>query len=304
VTRRERVLAAALLLVSVACTSGSSGTSTDVTTDDAITVASFDFPESELLAEIYAQALEGAGVRVEREPSLGPRELVLPALERGLIELVPEYQGSLVTFLGGRPSADPTASQRTLDDLIEPDGLLAATPAPAQDRNAVVVTTSTAVEHQLSTISDLAGVDGSMAFGGPPECPERPLCLLGLHDRYGLRFASFVPLDAGGPLTVQALHGSFIDVGLLFTTDPALGTGDLVVLSDDRALQPSERIVPIIRADALERFGPEVLAALDAASAGLTTESLRAMNTRVGDGTPPSEVAAAFLAGLPSAAVG
>jgi osmoprotectant transport system substrate-binding protein len=275
----------------------------DVTADDAITVGSFGFPESDLLAAIYTGALRDAGIDAERV-TVGPRELLLPALERGLIEVVPEYQGSLVSFLGGRPSADPDEIQRRLETLLEPVGLRAAAPASAQDRNAVVVTAPTSVSLGLTSVSDLRGIAGSLRFGGPPECPERPLCLLGLEGRYGLRFGSFVPLDVGGPLTVQALHRGFVDAAILFTTDPALATGDLVALKDDRGLQPSERVVPILRADAIDRFGPGAVAALDAVSAGLTTETLRAMNARVAGGEPAEAVAEAYLDGLAMAGVG
>jgi len=175
-----------------------------------ITVGSFDFPESVLLADMYAGALAANGFPVRVLPDLGPRELVDPALMSGLARVAPR-----------------------------------------------------------------------LAFGGPPECPERVYCLLGLEHVYGLRFRAFVPLDAGGPLTLQALEAGDIGVALLFSTDPAITADHLVVLADDRGLQPAENVVPLVRRDAVARYGPRLLAVLDTVSARLTTVSLRALDAQV-----------------------
>jgi osmoprotectant transport system substrate-binding protein len=266
-----------------------------VTDDGAITVAGFDFPESTLLVEIYAQALTRAGYEVERAPALAPRELLMPGLERGLVEVVPEYEGSATSFLGGEASADETTARGELERLLTDRGLVAAAPADAQDRNAIVVRADVAADHGLDTLSDLAAVAPGLRFGGPPECLERDLCLPGLERRYGIRFEEFVPLDAGGPLTLHAIRAGFVDAALLFTTDPALVDGDLVTLEDDRQLQPSERVVPIVAAAVLDRFGDGVLDALDRASAGLTTEVLRDLNAAVQSGTPVEVVARRYL---------
>ena len=123
-------------------------------------------------------------------------------------------------------------------------GLVAGRPAAAQDGNAIVVTAATAARYRLRTISDLAKVAGHLIFGGPPECVENPSCLPGLKLVYGLRFREFVPLDSGGPLTRQALLDGDVSVALLFTTDPAIRAQHLVVLTDNRGLQPAENVVP------------------------------------------------------------
>ena len=266
-------------------------------TDLAITVAGFDFPESSILAEIYALALERAGYPVRRHLALGPRELLLPALERGLVDLVPEYEGSATAFLGGTPSPDPEVTHAALGGLLAERGLRAGTPARAQDRNVFVVPVELAERHDLTRLSDLAPLDDALRLGGPPECPVRPFCLLGLEERYGLVFRAFVPLDAGGPLTLQALRDGFVDVGLVFTTDPVLDDGEFVPLADDRGLQPTERIVPIVREDVVDRYGAEVLDVLDEATANLTTAVLRAMNATVADGESVPDVAADYFAG-------
>ena len=282
------------------CTRGSGPTgNAAVLTDDAITVGSFDFPENELLAEIYAQALVRASFTVKRDFDLGPRELVLPAMQRGLIELVPEYQGSALEFLGGVPSANASATQAALLETLAARGLLGLPAAPAQDQNAFVVTDATARRLHLHELSDLATTGGSLRLGGPEECADRPLCMRGLQDVYGIRFASFVPLDTGGPLTVQALRQGFVDVGLLFTSSAALEGGDLLELTDDRRLEPSEHIVPVIRPEVLQRFGSGVAEALATVTTPLTTGDLRRMNAEVQNGRSIAEVAAAWVAAHP-----
>jgi len=171
-----------------------------------------------------------------------------------------------------------------------------ARPAAAQDANAIVVTTTIAARYGLRSISDLAIASPHLIFGGPPECPERSYCLRGLTQTYRVRFKEFVPLDTGGPLTLQALSAGEIDAGLLFTTDPAIVAKHLVILTDDRGLQPAENIVPMVRRDAVAKYGPGLIAALDAVSARLSTKSLRALDSRVElDGRDPRAVAREWL---------
>ena len=299
--RRRLGVAIACALLLGACTRGSSTTGgAAVLGDDAITVGSFDFPESELLAEIYAQALARAGFTVERDFDLGPRELVLPAMQRGLVELVPEYQGSALAFLGGVPSADGATTQAALLAALAARHLRGLPAAPAQDQNAFVVTDATARRLHLRDLSDLARTGGALRLGGPEECADRPLCMRGLEDVYGIRFAGFVPLDTGGPLTVQALRQGFVDVGLLFTSSAALESSDLVELRDDRHLEPAEHIVPVIRPEVLQRFGTGVAEALAAVTTQLTTADLRRMNAQVQDGRSIADVAAAWVAAHPT----
>jgi osmoprotectant transport system substrate-binding protein len=264
-----------------------------------ITVGSFDFPESVLLAEIYGQALAAARFPVRILPNLGPRELVDPALMDGLVQLVPEYAGSALEFISlGRLSAtsDAGAANRALAGSVTGRGLVAAAPAPAQDANAIVVTAATAARYGLRSIADLARVAPRLLFGGPPECPERPYCLRGLQRAYGLRFKAFIPLDAGGPLTLQALEAGYVGVALLFTTDPGIPARHLVVLADDRGLQPAENITPLVRRDVIARYGPSLVALLNRVSALLDTSTLRALDAQVElDGRGPHSVARAWL---------
>jgi osmoprotectant transport system substrate-binding protein len=249
-----------------------------------ITIGSFDFPESVLLAEIYGQALAAARFPVRILPNLGPREVVDSALMDGLLQLVPEYAGSALKFFSlGRRSAtsDAGAANKALAKAVTGRGLTVARPAPAQDANAIVVTAATATRYRLRSIADLATVAPRLTFGGPPECPGRPYCLPGLKRVYGLRFKTFTPLDAGGPLTLQALQAGYIGAALLFTTDPNIPARHLAVLADDRGLQPAENITPLVRSSVIARYGPRLLAVLNRVSARLETGTLRTLDARV-----------------------
>jgi osmoprotectant transport system substrate-binding protein len=213
--------------------------------------------------------------------------------------VVPEYSGSALEFVSlGRQSAtsDVTATGRALAGWAAGRGLVAGRPSAAQDANVIVVTAATAARYGLRSVAGLARVAPRLAFGGPPECQQRVYCLLGLKQVYGLRFRVFIPLDAGGPLTLQALEAGNIGVALLFSTDPAITADHLMVLADDRGLQPAENVVPLVRQDAVARYGPRLLAVLDTVSARLTTGSLRALDARAElRGQDPRLVAESWL---------
>ena len=267
--------------------------------DEAVAVASFNFPESRLVAEIYVQALEDEGVPVRRELDLGPRELVFPALRQGRVDIVPEYLGTALT--AAAPAAtvdrsDPGAVRAALAETVGPWGLRVLRYADAQNQNGLVVTSATAKRLGLRTTSDLGPVARRLTLGGPPECPTRRYCLEGFADVYGLHFAAFVPL-AGQSYVRQALEDDVVDVGVLFTTDGALAGDDLILLDDDLALQPAENLVPVVRSDVLEAAGGQrVVAALDEVSQRLTSANLRFLNWRVAvAGNDPASEARGWL---------
>jgi osmoprotectant transport system substrate-binding protein len=296
--RRSFALAASLAFLLAGCV-GSGTPAQDARGDDAITVASFDFPESILLAEIYAQAIEGAGVRVEREAALGPRELVMPALLEGLVEFVPEYSGSGLQFLAGEGSTSPT-SEINHERFAERLGALDVTAldaSPAEDQNGFAVTQETAQRYGLRTLSDLARVSDQLVFGGPPECLQRPFCIPGLERVYGISFGDvFSNLDAGGQRTVSALAEGTVDVALLFTSDAAIDLNDFVLLQDDLGLQPAENVTPVVRTGLLDRYGPTLADTVNAVSALLTTDELRTLNAEVARGADPRQIASRWLA--------
>ncbi len=291
---RKGVVGAALVAVALTAAACGSGDDADGPT---IVVASFNFGESLILGEIYAQALEDGGYPVERNLGLGSREVVKPALESGEIGLVPEYTGSLGNFLGVVPTADEESTWQEVKDAFEENGVTLLGYAPAQDKNGFVVTAETAASLGLTTVSDLAPHASGLVFGGPPECPERLNCLPGLESVYGLTFAEFKPLDVGGPLTVAALEGGDIDVGVLFTTDGVIAAKGLLLLDDDQGLNPAENIVPAVRLDIVEAYGDDFVDLMDEVSAAITTPELTEMNRRAGiDQEDPADIAAQWLA--------
>ncbi len=280
-----------LALVATACGSGDGATE-----GDPIRIASFNFNESVIVAEIYAQGLEANGYTVERQLNLGNREVVKPALEAGEIDLVPEYTGSLGGFLEVEQTAEEEAMWEAAKTAFEELGVTLLAFSPAQDKNAYVVTAETADEFALTNVSDLQPVAGELIFGGPPECPDRPLCLQGLEEVYGLQFAEFVPLDAAGPITIAALESGEIDVATLFTTQGIIAANGWVSLEDDMGLNPAENLVPAIRTEVVDAYGDELVALLDSYSAALTTEDLTAMNARADiDQEDPALIAEEWL---------
>jgi osmoprotectant transport system substrate-binding protein len=266
--------------------------------DDVVTVGSFDFAESVIVAEVYSQGLEAAGFKVRRAFELGPREFVGPALAAGLVEFVPEYGGTAAEFYSvgrAKPTGDVVATHRALEGAVDGKPLVALAAAPAQDANTFVVTNATAQRFHLTTLSDLQSVAGQLKFGGPPECFGRPLCLAGLVDTYGLHFHELITLDAGGPLTHLALKQGLVDVALLFTTDSSIAQEGLVELVDDRGLEPAESITPLLRKEVVAQLGPDLVTAIDAVSAKLTTAAVRDLNGRARvAGAEPGAVAAAW----------
>jgi len=270
----------ALALVVSAC--GDDGSGDGTKEGPTITVSSFNFGESLILGEIYAQVLEANGYPVSRTFNLGSRELVNPALKNGEIDLLVEYTGSLLTFEGGTPTPDPEETYQALVAAVTDAGLVPLAYGPAEDKNGIVVTAETAAALSLSTVSDLAAYNGTLVFGGPPECPERQYCLIGLQEVYGLEFTAFRPLDVGGPLTVAALEGGEIDVALLFTSDGVIAAKGFVLLADDLNLQPAENIVPVTTDEIVAAYGDELAALLDSVTAKITTIELTELNKRYG----------------------
>jgi len=291
---RSRVVGATMVafaLVVSAC--GSGGDTTDGPT---ITVGSTNFGEQLILGEIYASVLEDAGYDVERKFNLGTREVVNPALKSGEIDLLAEYTGTLLTFEGGTSSTDSDQTWNDLKDAIADDGLLALAYAPAQDKNGFVVTAETAAELGVTKMSDLAAFNGTLVLGGPPECPDREFCLIGLQGVYGLDFADFKPLDVGGSLTVAALEGGEIDLGLLFTSDGVIAAKGFVLLEDDMNLQPAENIVPIANQETFDAYGDDLIDLINEVTQVITTAELSDLNKRYGlDAEDPETLANEWL---------
>jgi osmoprotectant transport system substrate-binding protein len=297
----SRALGAALvavLLLATGCSgpgvAGSLGAG-DGTKGTIVVGVSGAFAENELVAEMYAQVLEHAGYKVQRQFDLPSRETSENALESGQIDLKPEYLSSLLLYLdpNAHASNDPAAVARRDAELLRPRGITMLTPSPAQDTNEFVASLETAEHFRLTTMSSLARVAGQLTMGGPPECPQRPYCLAGLKRVYGIVFDDFQPLDAGGPLTVAALKDGRVQIGLLFSTDPSIEQNDFVPLVDDKHLQNAENITPVIRSNQLTGV---VRGLLDAVSARLTTRKMTELVGKVSiHGKSVAAVAKGFL---------
>lgn len=196
-----------------------------------LTIGAANFGENQTLANIYAEVLKKAGFDVKVK-TVGNRELYEPALEKGELDVVPEYAGTLTEFINkaeNGATAEPLASGdldatvEALNGLGEQVGLVFGEPSAAADQNAFAVTTAFAEEHGVQTLSDLAeACGGGLVLGGPPECPERPFCQPGLEETYGLTFENFSALDAGGPLSKTALKQGKVTVSLVFSSDAEL----------------------------------------------------------------------------------
>ena len=284
----------ALVLVLGACGSGEEedGNGTGGGEDKGqITVGDDSFAESQIVAEMYAAVLEDAGYEVERQSS-ETREVRLPAMESGEIDVAPEYLATLLSVLDPQSErvSDPEDAAAELDPLLADMGLTVLEPSDAVDTNVFVVTPDTAETY--TAISDLAPDASELTLGGPAECPKRPYCIPGLEEVYGIEFGDFKPLEYG-PATVAALEAGEVDVALLFSTDGIINEKGLVVLEDDKNLQAADNITPLVTEEVLD---DEVKSLLNDVSAALTTENVTEMNTRVSvDQEDPEDVAQEFL---------
>ena len=270
-----------LALVASACSSGDGASGSKP-----VRIGGFDFSESTILANIYGGALRAKGYRVEIRASLGNREVVAPALERGDIDAYAGYAATELEFLNGAAGEATSDVATTVDRLrarLRPQGLTALDASGAVNTNVFAVTKATAERYDLTRLSDLAPVAARFVFGGPPECPARPFCLAGLERTYGLKFKDFRALDPGGPLSKDALEQGQVDVALMFSSDGALAARGLVVLDDDKHLQQADNVVPLIRTAVANRT---VTKALNDVSAALTTADLGKMNKRSEDEDP------------------
>ena len=259
-----------------------------------VVVGSADFTESTLLAEIYAGALEAKGIKVKKTLNIGSREAYIPALQDGSIDLIPEYTGVLDQYFDKDASATDSDAVYTELQAALPKDLIVLEKSEAEDKDAVVVTRETADKYDLTSIGDLKEVAGDLTLGGPPEWKTRPTGVPGLEKLYGVKFDSFRALDAGGPLSVQALKNGQVDAANLFTTDPNIPANDFVALEDPEHLFAAQNVVPLI---AKSKADETVTDALNAVSAALDTETLAGLLEEVVlDKKDAADVAKEFLA--------
>lgn len=249
---------------------------------DVIRVGSEQFPENQLLGEIYAQALEAQGVTVERRFAIGSRETYYPALLDGSIDVVPDYNGNLLRYVVPEATeSSPEEVYAALQSALPPE-LTLLEQAAAENKDAFTVTRAFAEANNLTSIEDVVPLCPTIQFGGPTQFQERSYGIQGMRENYGCEFKGFTPLDTGGPLTVAALADGTIQGADLFTTDPALLANDFVTLEDPKNNFPAQNIVPLMNAG---KVTPQVEEALNGVSAALSQEELLALNVIIGEQT-------------------
>ncbi|MEU6556182.1 ABC transporter substrate-binding protein [Streptomyces sp. NPDC046915] len=268
---------------------GSGSTAGGGSSKGGVTIGTANFTENQVLGYLYAAVLSAAGVKVKVRPNLGTREIVIPALRAGDIDLLPEYQGALLNYLAPKDaSAEPGTMQNALT-LALPAGLQVLPYGQAADSDCFVVTRATAQKYGLTSLADLAKQNGELVIGAAPEVKKRRVGAVGLRDVYGVEFKEFKSLDSDGPLVKGALKKGDVDVANLFTTDTDIAANGWVVLTDPKNLIPSQHIVPLI---ADRKADDTVRKALARLGNILTTAQLTELNRLVDkDKKDPEDVA-------------
>lgn len=254
---------------------------------DSIVIGSQAYYSNEIIAEIYAQALEGAGFEVDRQFNIGQRDAVIPSLQDGTIQLTPEYTGNLLQFFD--PDTTATTSEdvyAALEDAL-PEGVTVLEQSSATDQDSYNVTAAFAQEHSLTSIGDLAGIS-PLVLGGAPELETRPYGPTGLKDKYGVD----VTFNATADTTVDELVAGNIQVANVYSADPRIQTDNLVTLEDPEGLFLASNVVPLVSTSVSE----EIAEVINKVSAALTPEGLVALNVQsTEDQKSPKDIAAGWL---------
>ena len=303
-TRIAAVLIASAAAVALtACGSSSKSTAssnplapTTKAAAGSITIGANNFAESTILADIYGGALKAQGFKVTYKYNIGSREVSYGLLKSGTVQLMPEYNGSLLAYLDSKAVPTSAADTDTLLTGQLAPGLEILTPSPAEDKDSLTVNSVTAAKYHLtatSTIADLKPYMSDLVIGAAPEFQTRVQGLLGLKSEYGLTFKGFKALDPGGPLTEGALKNNNVQVADIFTTDSSITTNHWITLQDPKDLFGYQNVIPVGEKTVLT---PTAVSALNAVSAKLTTAALLDLDTQVGvDGKDPEAVASAWL---------
>ena len=291
-TRMLALGASTLALVLSACSVGGGGTT--------IKVGSDGFDEARVVAEIYAQALEANGFKVDRAGiGLGTRKVTAAALESGQIDLKPEYIGSGLAYYGGQKSSDSAAERTALQAILDGKGggMTVLDYTSAQDTNAFVVRKATADQFSLTKMSDLAAVQDKLKWGLATDCPTNPVCAAALKSVYGLDPKNVTLLDACSTPMADALKATTIDLAELCSTGPEILVNGWVLLADDKSTQPADNLAPIVRNDLLAKVDKTKLASvLNAISAKIDTATLADLYKQVAvDKKDIAAVATAWL---------
>ncbi|MFC9429323.1 ABC transporter substrate-binding protein [Streptomyces sp. NPDC056987] len=259
---------------------------------DGLTIGTANFTENQILGYLYASVLGAAGVKTKVRPNLGTREILIPALKGGDIDLLPEYQGALLHYLSPKATATEEGEMQNALAVALPAGLQVLPYGKAEDSDAFAVTRATAEKYGLTTLADLRKQNGKLVIGAAPEVKKRVVGVVGLKEIYGVEFKEFKSLDSSGPLVKGALKKGDVDVANLFTTDTDIAAEGWVVLTDPKNLIPGQHIVPLIADRKADSTVRKALAELGNA---LSTEDLTELNRKVDkDKKDPEDVARAW----------
>jgi len=279
---RTFLVSALVALAAFVAVPVSASASNESSSKPTIIIGSTNFEEQAIVSNIWADALKKAGYPVTVEPALGTRAIVVPALEKGQIDLEPDYAASLLGFLHGgtpQPAGDNISTAVPADQkALAQYGVTVLPASKALDTNVFVVTQATAKQYHLTTISSLKANASKLTLGGPPECPTFAGCEAGLKKVYGLNFAGFKSLDEAGPLSVAALKNGEVQVVELFSSDGNVVSNNFVALTDNKHLEGADYIVPVIRKSVNTSGVANVLNSVDAK---LTTAAISKLNLDV-----------------------
>lgn len=257
-----------------------------------VTIGTANFTENQVLGYLYAAVLTATGVKTNVRPNLGTREILIPAIKGGDIDLLPEYQGALLHYLAPKATETEEGEMQNALAVALPAGLQVLPYGMAEDSDAFVVTRETAKKYGLTSLADLQKQNGKLVIGAAPEVKKRQVGVVGLKEVYGVEFKEFKSLDSSGPLVKGALKKGDVDVANLFTTDTDIQANDWVVLTDPENLIPGQHIVPLI---ADRKADSAVRKALARLGNVLTTAQLTELNRQVDkDKKDPEDVANAF----------
>lgn len=241
---------------------------------DTLVVGSQQYYSNTVIAELYAQSLEGAGFKVDRQFDIGQREVYMGQVSSGKIDVFPEYTGNLLQYLDKKATATDPAAVLTALKAVLPDGLSALEPAAATDQDSFNVTAETAQKYGLKDISDLSKLPQPVKIAGNSELAKRPYGPDGLKSVYGVT-AEVQPVeDGGGPLTVKALKDGTVPVSDLYSADPAIATNQFVTLGDPKNLVLPQNVVPLVST----KVDDKAKTAIDAVNAKLSTGELVELN--------------------------
>jgi osmoprotectant transport system substrate-binding protein len=258
---------------------GSSNPLAPTASKGTVVVGSANFPENELLAEIYSLALQGAGVKVTDKFNIGAREVYYQQIAKGAITVIPEYNGALLTTsVDTKSKAATTAQVNAALTAKLPASLEILNSSSAQDKDSVTVTQAFAKAHHLTSISQLSSLAKTMVIGAAPEFKTRADGLVGLKDNYGLVFKSFKPLDESGPISLAALQDNKVQAADIFTTTPQIITDHLVALADPKFNFAAQNVTPLVYK---KGANSTVVNTLNQISAKLTTASLLTMDKAI-----------------------